>query len=166
MKNKEGEKEKENVKTIEKNKPRVADWRFGPAQLWYDMLDVPKTGEGFDYGFKQNEVIFSVFLFLKTYDIFKDCSYLQVKKPELQESRSNEVPDESFLMVAQISWEDDIIWDDSDETRQKVRANFYLFCKNLTNFCICRTKDQLLKLRYVSDYAKFELQNERRWLAS
>lgn len=32
--------------------PRVADWRFGPAQVWYDMLDVPETGEGFNYGFK------------------------------------------------------------------------------------------------------------------
>lgn len=58
IKNKEGEKERENVRTVDMNKPRVADWRFGPAQLWYDMLDVPKTGEGFDYGFKQNEVTF------------------------------------------------------------------------------------------------------------
>lgn len=36
--------------------PKVADWRFGPAQHWYDMLDVPETGEGFDYGFKQKDV--------------------------------------------------------------------------------------------------------------
>ncbi len=26
--------------------PRVADWRFGPAQLWYDILGVPETGNG------------------------------------------------------------------------------------------------------------------------
>lgn len=32
--------------------PKVADWRFGPAQLWYDMLEVPETGDGFNYGFK------------------------------------------------------------------------------------------------------------------
>lgn len=32
--------------------PKVADWRFGPAQLWYDMLQVPETGDGFNYGFK------------------------------------------------------------------------------------------------------------------
>lgn len=38
--------------------PKVADWRFGPAQLWYDMLEVPETGDGFDYGFKTKEVIF------------------------------------------------------------------------------------------------------------
>lgn len=32
--------------------PKVADWRFGPAQIWYDMLEVPETGDGFNYGFK------------------------------------------------------------------------------------------------------------------
>lgn len=33
-------------------KPTPAHWRFGPAQMWYDMLNVPETGDGFDYGFK------------------------------------------------------------------------------------------------------------------
>lgn len=33
-------------------RPTPAHWRFGPAQAWYDMLNVPETGEGFDYGFK------------------------------------------------------------------------------------------------------------------
>lgn len=37
--------------------PKVADWRFGPAQLWYDMLEVPETGDGFNYGFKMNEKV-------------------------------------------------------------------------------------------------------------
>lgn len=35
--------------------PKAADWRFGPAQIWYDMLEVPETGDGFNYGFKLNE---------------------------------------------------------------------------------------------------------------
>lgn len=26
------------------SKPKVADWRYGPAQVWYDMLDVPLSG--------------------------------------------------------------------------------------------------------------------------
>lgn len=30
----------------------TAHWRFGPAQVWYDMLQVPESGEGFNYGFK------------------------------------------------------------------------------------------------------------------
>lgn len=25
-------------------KPKVADWRYGPAQVWYDMLEVPASG--------------------------------------------------------------------------------------------------------------------------
>lgn len=35
----------------------MADWRFGPAQLWYDTLDVPETGDGFNYGFKLKEKV-------------------------------------------------------------------------------------------------------------
>lgn len=37
--------------------PKVADWRFGPAQMWYNMLGVPETGEGFNYGFKLIEKV-------------------------------------------------------------------------------------------------------------
>ena len=39
--------------------PGIAPWRYGPAQLWFDILDVPETGEGFNYGFKlkQNEKV-------------------------------------------------------------------------------------------------------------
>lgn len=33
-------------------RPKVAEWRYGPAQLWYDMLGIPEDGSGFDYGFK------------------------------------------------------------------------------------------------------------------
>jgi transcription initiation factor TFIID subunit 1 len=39
------------------NGPKVADWRFGPAQIWYDMLDVSETGEGFNYGFRLKEEV-------------------------------------------------------------------------------------------------------------
>lgn len=37
--------------------PKVADWRFGPAQIWYDILGVPETGDGFNYGFKIAEKV-------------------------------------------------------------------------------------------------------------
>lgn len=34
-----------NIKNSDDDKgPNVADWRFGPAQLWYDILGVPETG--------------------------------------------------------------------------------------------------------------------------
>lgn len=50
------------------NGPRVADWRFGPAQIWYDMLEVPETGDGFNYGFKLKDKVNLIFVFLiKTY---------------------------------------------------------------------------------------------------
>ena len=31
----------------EEKGPRTADWRFGPAQLWYDILGVSETGKSF-----------------------------------------------------------------------------------------------------------------------
>lgn len=34
------------------SRPKVAEWRYGPAQLWYDMLGVPEDGSSFNYGFK------------------------------------------------------------------------------------------------------------------
>lgn len=42
--------------------PKVADWRFGPAQVWYDILEVPETGDGFNYGFKLKETVSYSFL--------------------------------------------------------------------------------------------------------
>lgn len=59
MEESEQQKEKETNDNMDMG-PKVADWRFGPAQLWYDMLDVPETGEGFDYGFKVKEVFFGI----------------------------------------------------------------------------------------------------------
>lgn len=38
------------------SRPKVAEWRYGPAQLWYDMLGVPEDGSGFHYGFKLREL--------------------------------------------------------------------------------------------------------------
>ena len=46
--------------------PKVADWRFGPAQLWYDMLEVPETGDGFNYGFKTVEKVRSYYVVFNT----------------------------------------------------------------------------------------------------
>lgn len=54
--NKGSEKKNDN-NDADDNGPKVADWRFGPAQVWYDMLEVPETGEGFNYGFKIKEKV-------------------------------------------------------------------------------------------------------------
>lgn len=44
-------------------RPTPAHWRFGPAQVWYDMLNVPETGDGFDYGFKLKVIWLGLFMF-------------------------------------------------------------------------------------------------------
>ena len=31
---------------------KPSDWRYGPAQLWYDMIQVPQHADQCDYGFK------------------------------------------------------------------------------------------------------------------
>ncbi|XP_067663597.1 transcription initiation factor TFIID subunit 1-like isoform X1 [Haliotis asinina] len=79
-------------------KMEVAPWRYGPAQLWYDRLEVDETGEGFDYGFK-----------LKQPD----------QEPEKEMDPLEIFSQETFLMVTQVHWEDDIIWN-GDDCRQKV----------------------------------------------
>ncbi|KYN01312.1 Transcription initiation factor TFIID subunit 1 [Cyphomyrmex costatus] len=79
--------------------PKVADWRFGPAQLWYDMLEVPETGDGFNYGFKMVDKV-------------KE----QENKPE---TKDEDFADDAFLMVSQLHWEDDVVWN-GDDIKHKV----------------------------------------------
>ncbi|XP_069701181.1 transcription initiation factor TFIID subunit 1 isoform X2 [Periplaneta americana] len=84
--------------------PKVADWRFGPAQVWYDMLEVPETGDGFNYGFKLKE------------------------KPDEMDDKlvAEDFPDESYLMVSQLHWEDEVVWN-GDDIKHKVMQK--LNCK-------------------------------------
>lgn len=84
------DKEEKPEKATNDSKPAVADWRFGPAQLWYDMLEVNETGEGFNYGFKVKQ------------------------EPESDEEPSNPIPDDAFLMVSQLRWEEEVVWDGND----------------------------------------------------
>ncbi|XP_067327703.1 transcription initiation factor TFIID subunit 1 isoform X1 [Anolis sagrei] len=78
-------------------RPKVAEWRYGPAQLWYDMLGIPEDGSGFDYGFKLKEA--------KVEDEEEEST--EAEKDEL-------LADEHFLMVTQLQWEDDVIWNGED----------------------------------------------------
>lgn len=39
------------------SRPKVAEWRYGPAQLWYDMLGVSEDGSNFNYGFKLRDIL-------------------------------------------------------------------------------------------------------------
>uniref|UniRef100_A0A673NNP2 Transcription initiation factor TFIID subunit 1 n=1 Tax=Sinocyclocheilus rhinocerous TaxID=307959 RepID=A0A673NNP2_9TELE len=80
---------------VSEMRPKVAEWRYGPAQLWYDMLGVPEDGSGFYYGFKLRE------------DQKQDSTETAAKT-------ANPPADELFLMVTQLQWEDDIIWNGED----------------------------------------------------
>lgn len=74
----------------------VSDWRFGPAQLWYDRLESTDF-KNFTYGFK-----------------LKD-------KPEDCVSQDKVFPDDAFLMVNQLEWEKDVIWNCSDKTQEDLK---------------------------------------------
>ncbi|KAG8508204.1 Transcription initiation factor TFIID subunit 1, partial [Galemys pyrenaicus] len=86
-------------------KPRVAEWRYGPARLWYDMLGVPEDGNGFDYGFKLRKL---------EHDPVMKCRLMEDFRKLEESNGSDLLADENFLMVTQLHWEDDIIWDGED----------------------------------------------------
>ncbi|XP_068019729.1 transcription initiation factor TFIID subunit 1 [Melanerpes formicivorus] len=83
-------------------KPKVAEWRYGPAQLWYDMLGIPEDGSGFDYGFKIKE---------KEQEV---QGHRDEGDAGLTDEKDDLLADEHFLMVTQLQWEDDVIWNGED----------------------------------------------------
>jgi len=85
--------------------PCVAEWRYGPAQLWYDMLGISESGDGFDYGFQ-----------------LKQPSQETDEQASQNSSFKVEYPDEAFLMVTQVQWEDEVIWD-GEKARDRVMAS-------------------------------------------
>nr|XP_021521043.1 transcription initiation factor TFIID subunit 1 [Aotus nancymaae] len=93
------------IDKVTDTKPRVAEWRYGPARLWYDMLGVPEDGSGFDYGFKLKKTEHEPVIKSRMVEEFR----------KLEESNGTDLlADENFLMVTQLHWEDDIIWDGED----------------------------------------------------
>ncbi|XP_039621778.1 transcription initiation factor TFIID subunit 1 isoform X1 [Polypterus senegalus] len=94
---------------VAETRPKVAEWRYGPAQLWYDMLCVPENGMGFDYGFR-----------LKEKEIEEETLPTMVQPQEddngnhEETASDNLLEDEHFLMVTQLQWEEDIIWNGED----------------------------------------------------
>ncbi|XP_077558430.1 TATA-box binding protein associated factor 1 isoform X4 [Haemaphysalis longicornis] len=85
--------------------PQVADWRYGPAQLWYDMYGIPETGDTFDYGFK----------------CISDGEDRDQYPHTMQLKDVEDFPDDAYLMVSQLQWEDDVIWN-GDDIKHKVLA--------------------------------------------
>ncbi|XP_029032281.1 transcription initiation factor TFIID subunit 1 isoform X3 [Osmia bicornis bicornis] len=107
--------------------PKVADWRFGPAQLWYDMLQVPETGDGFNYGFKllekaeesNNKDTKDIRDTTDTLDTTDIMDIQDTKDIKDSKDNSEEFSDDAFLMVSQLHWEDDVIWN-GDDIKHKV----------------------------------------------
>ncbi|XP_062358993.1 transcription initiation factor TFIID subunit 1 isoform X4 [Cinclus cinclus] len=92
------------IDKVTDTKPKVAEWRYGPAQLWYDMLGIPEDGSGFDYGFKLKE---------ENEQEAKGHTDDGVRR-EPWGKKDDLLADEHFLMVTQLQWEDDVIWNGED----------------------------------------------------
>ncbi|XP_016358234.1 transcription initiation factor TFIID subunit 1-like isoform X1 [Sinocyclocheilus anshuiensis] len=101
-------------------RPKVAEWRYGPAQLWYDMLGVPEDGSGFHYGFKlrDDQKQDTTDTAAKTANPPAAEPVSEQEPPQEahaeQEDESSPMQDELFLMVTQLQWEEDIIWNGED----------------------------------------------------
>ncbi|KAJ8348205.1 hypothetical protein SKAU_G00267940 [Synaphobranchus kaupii] len=86
---------------VAESRPKVAEWRYGPAQLWYDMLGVPEDGCSFHYGLRLKDE--------------QEGVQEQQEQEQIEEAHSGTaLENELFLMVTQLQWEDDIIWNGED----------------------------------------------------
>ncbi|XP_055004851.1 transcription initiation factor TFIID subunit 1 isoform X2 [Boleophthalmus pectinirostris] len=98
------------------SRPKVAEWRYGPAQLWYDMLCVPEDGSNFNYGFRLKEETDKQENDNVPQDVV-DMAMVSQEEEECDEGSDKEkraLENELFLMVTQLQWEDDIIWNGED----------------------------------------------------
>lgn len=103
-------------------RPKVAEWRYGPAQLWYDMMGVPEDGTGFHYGLKlkedspeEQEEKHNTHTPAQTHT--PPAETVQEEEEGTETDKTVDVAqleDELFLMVTQLQWEDDIIWNGED----------------------------------------------------
>ncbi|XP_078067599.1 transcription initiation factor TFIID subunit 1 isoform X3 [Mustelus asterias] len=108
-------------------RPKVAEWRYGPAQLWYDMLGVPEDGEGFDYGFKLKETMEEDQMLEEEVtcmvEVQEPAEEMEKSTDEMElQSEMEALLDEHFLMVTQLPWEEDIIWNGEDVKHKTTKS--------------------------------------------
>uniref|UniRef100_H3D2K4 Transcription initiation factor TFIID subunit n=1 Tax=Tetraodon nigroviridis TaxID=99883 RepID=H3D2K4_TETNG len=102
------------------SRPKVAEWRYGPAQLWYDMLGVSEDGSNFNYGFKLKETFPIV---PEKPDTPKETAATSHKDDDADAPKDKlAIEDELFMMVTQLQWEDDIIWNGEDVKHKGTKA--------------------------------------------
>lgn len=105
---------------MEERHPRLVhhvDWRNGPARLWYDFIGLPPDATSVDYGLKLKDQNNSINSDLEKKN-FKNVD-TSSNKDIMNENDIAGFCDDAFLMVTQMSWESDVIWD-SNISREKV----------------------------------------------
>ncbi|XP_034234543.1 transcription initiation factor TFIID subunit 1-like [Thrips palmi] len=89
-------------KDLEVDGVRFVDWRYGAAKFWYDTF--PEGCKNFMCGFKLQEEV-------------ADCG-----------KKENVFADDAYLMVSQIHWEDDVIWNGADvkpEVAKSIKSKWF-----------------------------------------
>merc|ERR1719354_807772 len=109
---------------LAKKGPKQTDWRWGPAQYWFDLVEVPADVDEYDYGLKTTEETKDIDKVSdegkgKVKDEPKPSTSSGLQKPIMKEERQIEYPDDAFHMVTQVNWEEDIIWN-GEEIKHKV----------------------------------------------
>ena len=101
--------EGQDKKKADDQKAKHTDWRWGPAQYWYDMLNVPDKVEDFDYNLKL------------AVDSIENSEANNPPKVPLARNTGADIAfsEDAFLMVTQLNWEEDVIWN-GEEQRHKV----------------------------------------------
>ncbi|XP_058793130.1 transcription initiation factor TFIID subunit 1-like isoform X2 [Phymastichus coffea] len=130
----------ENMKRFKLDTNQTAAWRLGPAKYWFDLLGVPESGDGFDYGFELADII------------------------DENEYSFDEVDEDAFLMVSQMHWEDNIIWDIDDVAqKQQEITNCKDWAPMLTknNSAFYQGKSETIETQNHSIlYSNFPVENE------
>ena len=129
---KEEVKEENETKEPEKKGPKPTDWRWGPAQYWYDMLELPEEVPDYDYGLtirskeEQMQVDSAVAGISSVINNKKKVPEDSIDNPQPGPSGVNnssenkaevkkiEYPPDAFHMVTQLNWEEDVIWNGED----------------------------------------------------
>ena len=125
-------KEEKEEKEPEKKGPKPTDWRWGPAQYWYDMLELPEDVPDYDYGLKirskeeQKQVDSAVAgISGPRHDKKTETETDIFDNPTPGPSGVNtnisdtkvktiKYPPDAFHMVTQLNWEEDVIWNGED----------------------------------------------------
>ena len=95
------EEEDKEERESESKGPKQTDWRWGPAQYWYDLLGLPETVEHYDYGLK------SALDHMDDLNIKKEEEGEEEDDPYSSHNKENTHGDSSSKVVAKIEPKDD-----------------------------------------------------------